>query len=97
MTSLAVPDFHDFLNAVSEHPTSVPGHVSFDVRWAGGGERQSIRDETFGFTGTYVAGSATISFTAYDDGAGVTYASDPGGQVTIGGGLGRERNGIFFA
>jgi hypothetical protein len=97
MTNLAVPDFHDFLNAISESPATVPGHVSFDVEWSGDGDRTVIRDETFGFTGEYVGGSATIAFTAADDGTGVTYTSDPENQVTIGSGVGRERNGIFFS
>ena len=97
MTNLAVPDYHDFLNAISESPVTVPGHVSFDVEWSGDGDHKSIRDETFGFTGNYVGGHTTIAFTVSDDGTGISYTSDPGGQVTIGSGVGRERNGIFFS
>jgi hypothetical protein len=36
---LAIPDFHDFFDSISPDATGVPGHVSFDVRWAGGGAR----------------------------------------------------------
>lgn len=96
MTGVAVPDFHDFLNAISPSPASRPGHVSFDVAWARAGDRQSIRDETFGFTGTYIPSSATVAFAAADDGTGVVYASDPGGQTVVSAGVGRERNGVFF-
>ena len=39
MQNVAVPDFHNFFNAISPFPSTLPGHVSFDVRWAGGGER----------------------------------------------------------
>jgi hypothetical protein len=75
---------------------TVPGHVSFDVRWLGGGPRSHISDAAFGFTGDYVAGDVRIAFTARDDGTGVVYRSDPAGQTTISGGVGRERNGVFF-
>jgi hypothetical protein len=105
-THIAVTDFHDFFNAVSGGgPTPLPSRVSFDVRWAGHGDRGKIRDETFGFVGEYVTGPATISFTASDDELGVLYRSDPGGQYNPtpaqgGAGspaVGRERNGVFFA
>jgi hypothetical protein len=94
--SIPVPDFHDFGNAVSPDPTSVPSHVSFDVRWNGGGERTAIRDETYGFRGEFVSGDVTIDFAAKHDGTHVVYRSDPNGQETISGGVGRERNGVFF-
>jgi hypothetical protein len=97
ISDLAVPDFHDIVNAISPSPHSEPGHVTFDVQWAGDGDHKTIRDETFGFTGQYVAGHATISFTATDDNTGIVYTSDPGGQVTAGGGIGSERNGVFFS
>jgi len=58
----------------------VPSHVSFDVRWPGHGERQKIRDETFGFTGAYVTSATTISFTAFNDHSDVIYKSDRKGQ-----------------
>jgi hypothetical protein len=93
---LAIPDFGDFGNSVSPNPTSVPGHVRFDMRWLGGGARSHISDAAFGFAGTYVAGDIHVDFSARDDGTGVVYRSDPDGQVTVGGGVGRERNGVFF-
>jgi hypothetical protein len=97
MQNLAVPDFHDFFNAISPFPGSRPAHVSFDVRWAGGGDSTEIRDETFGFEGDYVAGDASVRFIAYDDDRrAVLYTSDPGGQNTISAGVGLERNGVFF-
>ena len=105
-SSLAVPDFGNFFNAISPNPSPppIPSHVSFDVRWAGGEERRRVRDETFGFTGKYVAGEATIDFTATGDGSGVVYRSDATGQYNPtpaqgGAGspaVGHERNGSFF-
>jgi hypothetical protein len=102
-----VRDYHDGLNALGLSPTPippVPSHVSFDVRWPGRGDRQRIRDETFGFTGDYVTSATTIGFTASNDRSGVIYRSDHQGQynptVDQGGAgspaVGRERNGVFF-
>ena len=94
---LAMTDYHDFINAISQSPAKRPGHVSFDVRWTGTGGRQRIRDATFGFAGDYVGGTATIAFTARDDGRNVVYTSEPHGQTTVGSSaVGFERNGVFF-
>ena len=104
-SNMGVEDYHDFFNAaLGGGPDPVPSHVSFDVRWAGGGERCKIRDDVFGFAGQFVAGDATISFTAAQDGSGVTYTADPVGQYNPspeqgGAGspaVGHERNGVFF-
>jgi hypothetical protein len=94
--NLPMQDFTDFLNSITPGATGKPGHVSFDVEWAGGGTRTRVRDATFDFAGDYVAGPISIAFTAMDDGTGVTYSSDPDGQITVGGGVGHERNGRFF-
>ena len=105
--NILVRDFHDFFNAVGLSkggPKPLPGRVSFEVRWSGNGHRRKIHDKTFGFSGNYVTGDATISFTASDVGKNVVYKSDPGGQYHPtpkqgGAGLpavGHERNGMFF-
>jgi hypothetical protein len=96
---LAVADYHDFLNAVGLNPTpisSVLSHVSFDVRWDGGGNSTKVHDSTFGFEGRFVDGPVSIQFTAAQDGSDVSYRSDPANQITVSGGVGHERNGIFF-
>jgi hypothetical protein len=97
MQNVALPDFHDFLNAISPSPETRPGHVSFDVHWPGDGDRQTIRDDTFNFTGTYISGTVSIQFTATDDSTGITYTSDSAQQTTVSGGIGHERNGIFYS
>jgi hypothetical protein len=93
--NLVLHDYHDFLNAVSPNPSSVPAHASFDVRWTAG-DYQKIHDPTFGFAGDYRICDASISFAASDDGTGIVYTSDPDGQTTVGAGIGLERNGVFF-
>jgi hypothetical protein len=49
------------------------------------------------FTGTYVSGTVSIQFSATDDQIGISYSSDLGPQTTISGGIGHERNGIFYS
>ena len=97
VTNLAVPDYGNFFNAISPapDPPPMPSHVSFEVTWAGRGEVRDVDDDVFDFSGRYVVSDATIAFTARNDGAGVIYQSNPGGQVSFDAGVGRERNGIF--
>ena len=67
------------------------------MRWAGHGESVALHDPTFGFTGNYVKGPATISFTASNDDSDVVYTSDPLGQSNPGEpAVGIEQNGVFF-
>jgi hypothetical protein len=102
--SVAVADYHDFFSAISPNPPSIPSHVSFDVRWPGGGDKRNIRDDQFRFAGTYITSPTSVSFTARNDQSGVVYTSDPDGQFNptldqLGAGLpavGFERNGKFF-
>lgn len=94
--NLAITDYHDFGNAISENPTTKPGHASFEVIWAGRGDRQKVRDTTFDFAGEFVSGPMTITFTVSQDG-GPVYTSDAAGQSNPGPpGVGHERNGVFF-
>lgn len=96
LDNLALHDYHDFISAISPNPPEVPSHVSFEVTWEGGGDHAKLTDSDYRFTGNFVGGDATIAFTAWNDGAGVVYTSDDGGQTTIGAGVGHERNGVFF-
>jgi hypothetical protein len=96
-TNMAVPDFHDFFNAISAHPSRRPGHVSFDVTYHPHGRKQHIRDRTFDFAADVFECDLTIEFTARDDRSPVVYRSNPHGQKTVSGGVGRERNGVFFS
>ena len=97
--SLAIDDYHDFFNAIAEPPDPAPrpSHVSFDVRWHGGGDRMKVRDADFGFVGQFVAGEATIDFSCRNDDSPVVYTSLADEQSTVGAGVGHERNGVFFS
>ena len=89
---------HKELNKVlGGGPTPLPSRVSYDVRWAGGGGHQAIRDSTFGFVGEFAPGPASITFEAMDDHGRVIYRSDSAGQSNVGQpAVGTERNGVFF-
>jgi len=95
---VAVRDFHDFFNAISDPPPIAArrSHVSFDVHWQGGRTATPIRDTTFGFEGIYVGSDARIDFVASDDDSRVVYRSDDHGQVSLDAAVGHERNGVFF-
>ena len=95
-THMAMPDFHDIVNALSPSPKTKPGHVSFDMRWDGHDRRRRIRDNAFRFAGEFRPVQAHINFRVADDGSDVVYASDAHGQKTVSGGIGHERNGVFF-
>jgi catechol 2,3-dioxygenase-like lactoylglutathione lyase family enzyme len=95
-THFAMPDFHDIVNALSPSPKTTPGHVTFAVRWDADGRRRHIRDRAFGFQGEFRPAQAHIDFRVSDDGSDVVYTSDAHGQTTVGGGIGHERNGVFF-
>ena len=96
-TGLAVKDYGNFFNAIAKQPKGVkPGHVSFDVQWHGGDDPQQLRDEKFGFSGTFVSGGASISFTARTEGSPILYRSLPSGTKVLYAGSGMERNGVFF-
>jgi hypothetical protein len=96
MRDVRVPDYHDFFNSISPHPKKQPGTVSFDVHWRGTGPRGRIRDATFGFNGRYRPAEMSIEFHVKNERTGAAYRSLPHGQITVGGGIGHERNGVFF-
>jgi hypothetical protein len=94
-----IPDFHDILTAIGlvPGPPPLPSRVSFDVRWSGHGAPVNAHDPVFGFSGHYVEGPATISFTASNDNSSVVYTSDATGQSNPASpAVGVEQNGVFF-
>jgi hypothetical protein len=97
--ALKIPDYHDFLNSIGlvPGPPPVPSRASFDVRWLGHGAPLDLHDATFGFSGHYVMGPATISFKASNDTSSVVYTSDATGQTNPASpAVGTEQNGVFF-
>ena len=97
MEGVHIPDFHDFFSAVSPHPRRRPSVVDFDVEFTATGPQAAIRDKKFGFTGLYAPAELHIDFAARNLDGHVSYNSVSDGQLTVGGGMGQERNGIFFS
>ena len=95
-TDMALPDYLNFANSISPNPSGVDSHVSFDVQWAGGGTRTHVDDSAYQFVGDFIDGPISIDFTAKQDSSPVVYRSRPTGQMTVGGGIGHERNGRFY-
>lgn len=96
---LSLGDYHSFANSFGGPAAPFdPAHTSFEVRWTGGGTHRTIHDTTYGFEGEFVEGPISITFTATNEKTGLTYTSVADEeQTTVGGGVGRERNGIFFS
>jgi hypothetical protein len=93
-------DFHDFFNAVDPNPDPakvIPSVVSFDVRWAPNGQPVvETHDPDFGYEGRFVPTDSTVSFTVRHRDGSFFARSNPGGFFQVSGGVGRERNGVFF-
>ncbi len=90
----AVPDYHDLINALFGG-VSVPGVVSYDVRWGDPTERVNFRNTDSGLAATLQRGSATIEWSGRN--AGFEYVSDPAPtSITLVAEWGHERNGVFL-
>jgi hypothetical protein len=66
------------------------------LRWDGEGRRRRIRDDAFRFVGEFRPARGHINFRVSDDTSNVVCTSDAHGQTTVSGGIGHERNGVFF-
>lgn len=97
MEGVHIPDFHDFFSAVSPHPRRRPSVVDFDVEYTATAPPAEIRDKKFGFEGRFAPADLHIEFAARNLDGDVSYHSVGDGQVTVGGGIGQEQNGIFFS
>ncbi len=94
--NLAVPDFHDLLNALMGGP-SVPGVVSFRVDWAASSNRQRFHNTSLHYDGQMVLTSASCAWTGQTAAARYVSNPDPATQVTVDAQVGHMRNGVFFS
>jgi len=97
VTHLDMSDFFFIPNSLSggalEPP--VPATVSFHVRWSHISQRDTIRDEENGFAGQFIENTATIEWSATEE--GFAFESDPAEtSVNVFSLIGKERNGVFF-
>lgn len=94
VTDLPQPDFTDLSNSLHGGPT-VPGTVSFNMRWTGTGSPFDFANATDRFRGTFQFATVTIEWSART--SGFSFVSDAAAtSVTASGIIGEERNGVFF-
>lgn len=94
--NLAVPDFHDLVNAILSGP-SVPGVASFRVDWAASADKQTFRNESQQYVGHMVLTGATCAWVGETAEARYVSNPDPATQVTVHAQVGHMRNGVFFS
>lgn len=91
-----IKDFFNLTNALSGGTSPVPASVSFELRWSGVIKRVHTRDETNHFVGDYIEDTATIHWTAEEE--GFHFVSAPAHtSTTVFAEIGSERNGVFFS
>jgi hypothetical protein len=99
MTNLSIPDWHDFFNSIGagDPPIPpVPATVTFDAQWRAVGPLTHISDPAKGFQGEFMESQATIQWSADEPALDFRFVSDASAPTdTIGGAIGRERNGVF--
>ena len=90
-------DMHDVTTALTDN-FGDSAVATFDVQWAGGGQRVRVDDEALGFSGRLVTGAATVHWDATNLTTGFHFQADPEGQFVVNGAayVGHERNGAFF-
>jgi len=94
--NLAVPDFHDLVNAILGGP-SVPGVVSFRAEWAASPNKQRFHNESLQYDGQMVLTSAACAWTGETSEARYISNPDPETQVSVYAQVGHMRNGVFFS
>ena len=94
INGLQTLDFRDTDNDL-KHGPSVPATASFRVEWSGINKRVKIRDRVNGFAGQFIEATATIEWSAKED--GLSFVSEPAETShTEFAMIGHERNGVFF-
>jgi hypothetical protein len=105
VADLAIPDFHDLANNLtnghgsSNPPISpiapVPATVSFDVEWSGEISRATVVNEAQNFSGDFIKTGSTIKWSSEQNGFFFD-SEEPDPTRNIGAVIGREANGVFF-
>ena len=94
LTNYAITDYTSFPNFAANGPT-LPGMVSFDLRWSGGGPRVKDVNPAQGYAADFIYDTAAISWSGQQ--GGFSFVSDPASTSTSQfAAIGKERNGHFF-
>jgi hypothetical protein len=97
VSNLALNDFFNIPNALFRFmsPVSASATVSFDIQWTGPVTNRGAVT-TPGSTGELVMCSASMTWSAANS-QGFSFVSNPSGQTSFFGQLGRVSNGVFAA
>jgi hypothetical protein len=87
-----IDDYGTVVRALTIDSEIASASIDVELRWHGGTGPATIRDTTNRFTGEYVTGSASLSWSAKEP--GFEFVSDTG-QAEFAR-IGHERNGKFF-
>ncbi len=99
MANMAIPDFHDFPNSIgaaTRPMPATPASATFDVRWQASKRVIPLRDSVNGYAGEFMESEATIAWSVEQPAQRFRFATDGAGTETVGGVIGRERNGAYF-
>lgn len=99
MVNMAIPDFHDFANSIGSAASPIPtaqASATFDVRWQATKRLIPLRDAGNGFAGDFMDSQATMAWSVEQPSQHFRFATDGAGTNTVGGVIGRERNGSYF-
>lgn len=95
LSDVEISDFFNLLNAL-KRGKSIHADVAFQIRWSGVKKRVNVRDTTNQFVGSYIEDTATIEWSAEEE--GFKFVSDPADtSTTLFAEIGSERNGVFFS
>jgi hypothetical protein len=86
-----VEDYHNVVNALKDGP-SVSASVSLDISWEQERERIKLRNSRIRFAGEYVRNTATLVWSASEE--GFQWRAKP--LASDFAEIGHERNGAFF-
>ena len=105
VVDLAIPDFHDLANNLTNghglvNPpippiVPVPATVSFDVEWSGEISRATVVNEMQNFSGDFIKTGSTIKWSSEQNGFFFD-SEEPDPARNLGAVIGREANGVFF-
>ncbi len=99
MANMAIPDFHDFPNSIGAAKEPIPttqASATFDVRWQASKRVIPLRDAVNGYGGDFMDSTATMSWSVEQPAQHFRFVTDGAETTTVGGVIGRERNGVYF-
>ena len=93
LTDYPVPDWGTFANSLARGP-SMPGVVSFDLRWGPVIRRYHMDDKDQGWQGDFIETDGSISWHGTTPSLGFSFVSS--GSKRQYQAFGKERNGVFY-